>query len=121
MVPLETARGAELPDIATTARSLRDRRGKVYIDYLQNGRGKTIAAPFCVRPKPGAPVSMPLRWTQVTARLDPRNYTIKSALAIARRGTDPLAAIRTDRVTAATVAESIDRMQTRLLSATTRT
>lgn len=111
---------AELPEIATTARSLRDRRGKVYIDYLQNGRGKTIAAPFCVRPKPGAPVSMPLRWAQITKRLDPQRFTIKSALAKARRWTDPLAAILTDRVTAANVAEAVDRIQTRLLLAAKR-
>ena len=52
---------AELPDIATIVRPLGGRGGKVYVDFLQNGSGKTIAAPFSVRPRPGAPVSTPLR------------------------------------------------------------
>jgi bifunctional non-homologous end joining protein LigD len=111
---------AEVPDIATTARALRARRGKVYVDYLQNGRGKTIAAPFCVRPKPGAPVSMPLRWNQVTARLDPQRYTISTVPGIIRRSADPLAAILSERVDAATIANALDRLQSRLLAAARR-
>ena len=47
------------------------RGDKVYVDFLQNGRGKLIAAPLCVRPRPGAPVSMPLTWREVTPRLAP--------------------------------------------------
>jgi bifunctional non-homologous end joining protein LigD len=81
---------AERPDIATAARPLAARGGKVYVDYLQNGRGKLIAAPFSVRPRGGAPVSMPLRWSQVTRRLDPARFTIRTALAGIRRGGDPV-------------------------------
>jgi bifunctional non-homologous end joining protein LigD len=80
----------DLPDIATVARPLGDRGGKVYVDFLQNGFGKTIAAPFSARPKLGAPVSMPLDWKEVNARLDPRRFTIRSAPArLAKRG-DPM-------------------------------
>jgi len=53
----------------------------VYLDYLQNRHGQTIVAPFSVRPLPGATVSMPLRWDEVVDGLDPRNYTIKNAVA----------------------------------------
>ena len=82
-----------LPDIATVARSLRDRGGKVYVDFLQNGFGKTIAAPFSVRPKPGAPVSTPLAWNEVTARLDPARHTITTVPGrVAERG-DPMRAV----------------------------
>jgi bifunctional non-homologous end joining protein LigD len=81
---------SERPDIATAARPLAARGGKVYVDYLQNGRGKLIAAPFSVRPRGGAPVSMPLRWSQVTRRLDPARFTIRTALARLRRGGDPV-------------------------------
>ena len=82
-----------LPEISTIARSLRDRGGKVYVDYLQNGFGKTIAAPFSVRPQPGAPVSTPLTWNEVTARLDPSRHTIKTVPdRVAKRG-DPLRAV----------------------------
>ena len=59
------------PDIATTERVVRARRSKVYVDYLQNGRGKLLAAPFSARPLPGAPVSMPLRWDEVRPGLHP--------------------------------------------------
>jgi bifunctional non-homologous end joining protein LigD len=67
---------ADLPDIATVARPVAARGDKVYVDFLQNGRGKLIAAPFSVRPRPHAPVSTPLTWPQVTRRLDPARHTI---------------------------------------------
>src|SRR5262249_54254160 len=44
------------PDIATFSRPLEGRSGKVYVDHMQNGHGKTVVAPWCVRPRPGAPV-----------------------------------------------------------------
>ncbi len=81
---------SEIPEIATVARPLAERRGRVYIDYLQNGRGKTIAAPYCVRPAPGAPISMPLRWRQVTSRLTPKRFTIKTSVAMVRKLGDPM-------------------------------
>jgi bifunctional non-homologous end joining protein LigD len=81
------------PDISTLARPLRAREGKVYIDWGQNGRGQTIAAPFSARPLPGAPVSCPLRWEEVTARLDPRRFTIRSVPARFARMADPLAPV----------------------------
>jgi bifunctional non-homologous end joining protein LigD len=68
-----------------------DRQGRVYVDYLQNGHGQLLVAPFCVRPLPGAPVSMPLRWSEVTRRLDLGRYTTRSAATRMRRlGEDPL-------------------------------
>jgi bifunctional non-homologous end joining protein LigD len=77
-------------DIATVERTPSKRGDKVYVDFLQNGRGKLIAAPFSVRPRPGAPVSMPLLWAEVTRRLNPGRIDIRSAFArLGRRG-DPL-------------------------------
>jgi bifunctional non-homologous end joining protein LigD len=70
---------AELPEISTVTRQVSRRGGKVYIDYLQIGAGRLIVAPFSVRPLPGAPVSMPLRWTEVKTGLDIRSFTIKTA------------------------------------------
>ena len=78
-------------DLATTTRSLDGRRGRVYLDALQNGRGKTIAAPYCVRPRDGAPVSAPLRWSEVTSRLAPAQHTIRTVRRrLDRLGADPL-------------------------------
>ena len=68
----------ERGDIATIERVVRKRGGKVYVDYLQNGHGKLLVAPYSTRPLSGAPVSAPLRWSEVKAGLDPRRHTIAS-------------------------------------------
>jgi bifunctional non-homologous end joining protein LigD len=78
------------PDLATIARPIHARDGKVYVDFGQNGHGRTIVAPFAVRPRPGAPVSCPLAWREVTARLDPARFTIVTLPARFRRRPDPL-------------------------------
>jgi len=79
-----------LPEIATTARSIPARQGRVYVDALQNGRGKLLAAPFTARSRPGATVSMPLDWSEVGARLDPGRFTIRTAPARMKSRGDPL-------------------------------
>jgi bifunctional non-homologous end joining protein LigD len=80
-----------LPEIATIVRQVSQREGKVYVDYLQNGSGKLIVAPFSVRPLPGAPVSVPLAWREVNRKLDIRRHTIRTVPERMRRlGTDPL-------------------------------
>jgi bifunctional non-homologous end joining protein LigD len=83
-----------LPQISTVARSLRKRDGKVYVDALQNGHGKLLVAPFSARPVLAASVSMPLRWREVNADLDPASFHLKNAAARMRklRG-DPLAPV----------------------------
>jgi bifunctional non-homologous end joining protein LigD len=68
------------------------RDGKVYVDYLQNGSGKLIVAPFSVRPLPGAPVSVPLGWREVNRKLDIRKHTIRTVPERMRKlKGDPLA------------------------------
>jgi bifunctional non-homologous end joining protein LigD len=67
-----------IPDVATINRNPRSRSGKVYIDYLQLGHGKTIAAPFSARPIDGAPVSAPLDWNELNPDLDPAEFNIKT-------------------------------------------
>jgi len=75
----------QLPEIATITRQVQRRGGKVYVDYVQNGHGRLLVAPFSVRPLPGAPVSMPLAWREVTPKLDIRKFTIKTAPARMKR------------------------------------
>jgi bifunctional non-homologous end joining protein LigD len=65
--------------LATTEWSKSKRRG-VLIDSNQNGEGKTIASVYSVRPKPGAPVSTPLRWDEVNEKLNPAIYTMEVVL-----------------------------------------
>ena len=75
-------------------RQVTRREGKVYVDYLQNGSGKLIVAPFSVRPLPGAPVSVPLAWREVNRKLDIRKHTIKTVPERMRKlKTDPLAEV----------------------------
>lgn len=68
------------PKEATIERSVKARgAATVYVDYLQNIQGKTVAGPYCVRAKPGAPVSTPLKWTELTDDLDPREFHLGNA------------------------------------------
>jgi bifunctional non-homologous end joining protein LigD len=68
----------ERRDIATIERVVRKRGGRVYVDFLQNGHGKLLVAPYSTRPLPGAPVSAPLRWKEVVPSLDIGRFTIAS-------------------------------------------
>jgi bifunctional non-homologous end joining protein LigD len=71
----------------TTEWSKAKRRG-VLIDANQNGEGKTIASVYSVRPRPGAPVSTPLRWEEVDESLDPRQFTMDVVLERIQRHGD---------------------------------
>jgi bifunctional non-homologous end joining protein LigD len=66
------------PGLTSLERSPAKRKGRVYLDYLQNRAGATMAAPYAVRPREGAPVSMPLDWKDVTAKLDPLEFNIRT-------------------------------------------
>jgi bifunctional non-homologous end joining protein LigD len=80
-----------LPALATTARAIPARGGRVYVDALQNGRGKLLAAPYAVRPKPGGTVSTPLDWSEVNAKLDLCDFNLKTVpQRLSRLRQDPL-------------------------------
>ncbi len=67
-----------IPDLTSLERSLTKRGKKIYVDYLQNNRGQTLASTYSVRPRPGAPVSTPLDWKEVKKGLQPTQFTIKT-------------------------------------------
>jgi bifunctional non-homologous end joining protein LigD len=67
-----------VPEITSLERMPSNRRNKIYLDYLQNRKGQTLAAPYCVRPKPGATVSTPLEWSEIKKGLHPSQFTIKT-------------------------------------------
>jgi bifunctional non-homologous end joining protein LigD len=74
------------PGLVTTE-WLKKKRSGVLVDHRQNGAGKTIASVYSVRPKPGAPVSTPLRWEELTPDVRPRDFTMQVALErVARSG-----------------------------------
>ena len=103
---------ADHPTIATVERVVGQRRGRVYVDFLQNGHGKTIVAPFSARPLPGAPVSMPLRWSEVGKKLTPQQFTIDDAVRrMARLGDDPMRPVIEE---APRLDRALERLATRL-------
>jgi bifunctional non-homologous end joining protein LigD len=82
--------------LATTEWTKAKRRG-VLIDANQNGEGKTIASAYSVRPRPGAPVSTPLRWSEVNEDLDPLSFTMPAVLERVRKLGDLYAGVLTTR------------------------
>jgi bifunctional non-homologous end joining protein LigD len=82
---------AERTEVATLTRNPGKRDGKVYVDFVQNGHGRLLAAPFTVRPLPGATVSAPLAWSEVDQKLKISSHTIVTVpKRMKRLGEDPL-------------------------------
>ncbi len=72
----------ELPQLTTLERALQKRdKNKIYLDYLQNRRGQTLASVYSLRPKNGAPVSMPIEWSELKPGLQPTDFNIENALS----------------------------------------
>jgi bifunctional non-homologous end joining protein LigD len=94
------------PGLVTTEWSKAKRRG-VLIDANQNGEGKTIASAYSVRPRPGAPVSTPLRWDEVTEKLNPAIYTMEVVLDRVRRYGDLHEGVLTTRQSLAKALRSV--------------
>jgi bifunctional non-homologous end joining protein LigD len=94
---IASAVSAKVPGI-TVERALASRRGRLYLDALQNGYGKTVVAPYSPRAIDGAPVSAPLQWSEVTKKLDPLKYTIRTMPNRLAKVGDLFAAVFENRV-----------------------
>jgi len=82
------------PDMYTTPRSVAKRqKNRVYFDYLQNGKSKTIAAPYVLRAYPGAPVATPLEWDEVRHGIEPSQFNITNAVGRFRKKGDLFAGV----------------------------
>lgn len=79
----------KLPMITSLERKPHLRKNKVYLDYLQNKKGQTMASAYCLRPKPGAPVSTPLLWSELTSGLNPKKFNIKTILKRIKKTGNP--------------------------------
>jgi bifunctional non-homologous end joining protein LigD len=79
----------ELPDTTSVERNPAKRKNRIYVDFLQNRRGQTIACPYSVRPKPGATVSAPLHWHEVNDNLKLSNFTIHNMRERVKEIEDP--------------------------------
>jgi bifunctional non-homologous end joining protein LigD len=71
---------AEIPKFTSIERPTANRKGKIYLDFLQNRPQATLAAPYSVRPKPGATVSMPLHWEEIKKGLKMQDFTMQNVL-----------------------------------------
>jgi bifunctional non-homologous end joining protein LigD len=71
----------EIPGFTSIERKTNDRKGCIYLDFLQNRPQATVAAPYSLRPKPFAPVSMPLHWEEVKKGLQIKNFNLRNAVA----------------------------------------
>lgn len=78
----------EMPSVTSIERLTTKRKGKIYLDFLQNRPQATLAAPYSVRPKPGATVSMPLHWDEVKKGLKLSNYTVKNVIPMLKERGD---------------------------------
>jgi bifunctional non-homologous end joining protein LigD len=83
-----------LPDRATAERSKAKRGRRVYVDVMQNAKGHHVVPPYVLRAVPGAPVSTPLDWNELTPALDPARFNLRTIFRrLARRKSDPMAAL----------------------------
>jgi bifunctional non-homologous end joining protein LigD len=76
------------PGLVSMERQIRKREGKIYLDYLQNRRGQTVASVYSVRPVPGARVSAPLSWDELRDNFSPADFTIKNMADRLRKNGD---------------------------------
>ncbi|MDX1394270.1 MAG: DNA ligase D [Gemmatimonadota bacterium] len=88
---------SRVPKIATLTRNPSDREGRVYVDYVQNGRGRLVVSPYCVRPRPAAPVSAPLEWSEVVPGLTIEQFTITTMPERVAGMTDPMLPVLEER------------------------
>ncbi len=86
----------KFPASTSVDRSPARRRKKIYLDFLQNRRGQTLAAPYCVRPRSGAPVSTPLKWSELTQDLRPEQFHLENTLQRLKKVGDLWQPILTD-------------------------
>jgi bifunctional non-homologous end joining protein LigD len=92
----EVARRA--PKIATVERSIAKRKtNQVYVDWMQNARGKSLAAAFTARAKPKATVSMPLTWQQIESGVKITDFTIRNVADLVKKKGDPWATFFKER------------------------
>lgn len=80
----------QMPDIATVERHIPSRRGRVYVDFGQNGHGRLLVGPLSLRPLPRAPVSTPLRWDELHEGLDQHDFNLATVPARLASTGDPM-------------------------------
>jgi bifunctional non-homologous end joining protein LigD len=87
-----------LPEVFTINSAKAARHGKIYLDYLRNGRGATAVAPYSARARPGAPVALPVAWRDLVPRLRPAAFTVRTVVdRLGGQRADPWAGLASKR------------------------
>jgi bifunctional non-homologous end joining protein LigD len=94
---ISAAVASKVPEF-TMERALNKRRGRLYLDCMQNAYGKTVVAPYSLRAIDGAPVSAPLKWEEVTKKLDPKKFNLRTMPERLAKVGDLFARVFEDRV-----------------------
>lgn len=98
------------PGSLTTAHAKKDRGDRVFVDWLRNGYGQHAVAPYSVRARPGAPVAVPMDWSEVTdSGFDPRRYTIRNVRRRLAQKDDPWLGFGTETCDADALRERLAR------------
>lgn len=101
----------EFPDISTMERVIEKRGGRIYVDTGQTGPTRTIVCPYSVRAVPHATVSTPLEWREVTPKLDPKVFSMKTVPERIEKKGDPMKSLLGGAVN---VAEAVARLEARV-------
>lgn len=99
----------QLPDLTSMTRAVKARKGKIYLDYLQNRKGQTLAAAYCVRPRLGATVSAPLEWHEVKHGLKIDDFTLKTMPSRLQEKGDLFAGVRGAGIDMAAAIERLEK------------
>jgi bifunctional non-homologous end joining protein LigD len=99
------------PRLVTLERAVKNRTGKVYIDFLQNVRGKTVVGPYVLRPRTGAPASTPMTWREIGRKnLDPADYNMKTIFKRLDRTGDIFESVLVDKQSLVQAFGNLDRL-----------
>ena len=103
--------GQRIPGLTTMERRIKDRNGKIYLDYLQNRKGHTVVSPYSVRPVAGAQVSAPLDWDELKDGILPSDFTIKNLIDRVTRKGDLFVPVQKAGIDMETALERLDALE----------
>ena len=100
------------PDLLTVEFAKEDRGDRLFVDVLRNAPAQHAVAPYTLRPKPGAPVAVPLRWDEIDSSWTPQSTPLSSLFRrLGALSADPWAGYDDARVPAAVMADRLQRLQ----------
>jgi bifunctional non-homologous end joining protein LigD len=100
-----------LPKLTTMERTIKHRKGKIYLDYLQNRIGNTVVSVYSVRPMPKAPVSAPIAWEELSKVMHPQKFILKDFQKRLEEAGDLFAPVLTQAVDMEKALKNLDEVE----------